>query len=62
MYWLWSMLIFVAIVVQVGFAGYGAFNAAGKLEDEGAVVSEDMFMATASACTSSWATSSSCWG
>jgi hypothetical protein len=43
LYWLWSMLMFVAIVVQIGFAGYGAFNAAGKLEDEGAVVSEETF-------------------
>jgi uncharacterized membrane protein YhaH (DUF805 family) len=43
LYWIWSMVMFVAIVVQIGFAGYGAFNAAGKLEDEGAVVNEETF-------------------
>ncbi len=38
------MLVFVAVVVQVGFAGYGAFAAAGDIEDKGAVVDEDMFV------------------
>ena len=42
-YWLWSMFMFGAIVVQIGFAGYGAFYAAGKYEDEGALVDEDTF-------------------
>lgn len=42
-YWAWSMVLFVAIVVQVGLAGYGAFYAASKLEDEGATIDEDVF-------------------
>ena len=43
-YWLWSMLMFASIVVQIGFAGYGAFFAAGKFEDgEAVVVDEDTF-------------------
>ena len=43
LYWMWSMLMFGAVVVQIGFAGYGAFYAANKLDDEGAVVDEDTF-------------------
>jgi hypothetical protein len=42
-YWLWSMLMFAVIVVQVGLAGYGAFYAANKLEDEGSTIDEDVF-------------------
>jgi hypothetical protein len=42
-YWVWSWILFGAIVVQVGFAGYGAFDAAGKLEDEGSTIAEDVF-------------------
>jgi hypothetical protein len=37
-------VLFAAIVVQVGLAGYGAFYAAGKLEDEGSTIDEDVFM------------------
>jgi hypothetical protein len=37
----WSWLVFLAVVVQVGFAGYGAFSVAGDVED--ASVDEDMF-------------------
>jgi hypothetical protein len=43
MYWAWAMLLFAAIVVQVGLAGYGAFYAANKLEDEGSTIDEDIF-------------------
>jgi len=37
------MILFVAIVIQVGLAGYGAFYAASKLEDEGSTIDEDVF-------------------
>ena len=43
MYWVWSWVLFAAIVVQVGLAGYGAFDAAGNLEDEGSTLAEDVF-------------------
>ena len=42
-YWAWSTVVFAAIVVQVGLAGYGAFYAANKLEDEGSTIDEDVF-------------------
>lgn len=42
-YWAWSILLFAAIVIQVGLAGYGAFYAANKLEDEGSTIDEDVF-------------------
>ena len=34
-YWLWVLLAMV--VVQIAFAGYGAFDAASKTEDGGSV-------------------------
>jgi hypothetical protein len=37
----WSWLVFAAVVVQVGFAGYGAFYVAGKADDS--PVTEDQF-------------------
>lgn len=37
-----SLLVFVAVVVQVGFAGYGAFAVAHDIDDNGSV-DEDMF-------------------
>ncbi len=37
----WATIVFAAVVVQVGFAGYGAFNAASKVED--ATIDEDLF-------------------
>jgi hypothetical protein len=40
----WSALLFLLIIVQVGFAGYGAFYAASKLEDDGSTIDEDTFM------------------
>lgn len=43
-YWAWSWVLFAAIVVQVGLAGYGAFYAANKLDDEGATIDEDVFI------------------
>ena len=39
-YWLWVFL--AMIVVQIGFAGYGAFNAASKT-DNGGSLDEDSF-------------------
>ena len=43
-YWAWSMILTAAIVVQIGLAGYGAFYAANKLDDEGATIDDDTFM------------------
>jgi hypothetical protein len=43
LYWAWSWVLFAAIVVQVGLAGYGAFDAAGNLDDEGSTLAEDVF-------------------
>ena len=43
LYAVWSWVLFAAIVVQVGLAGYGAFYAAGKLDDEGSTIDEDVF-------------------
>lgn len=40
----WAALLFVAVVVQVGFAGYGAFFVAEKLDGDGKTVDEDAFM------------------
>ncbi len=40
--WL-ATLAFVAIVVQVGFAGYGAFYAAHKLDKQPKVITSDQF-------------------
>ena len=40
-YWAW--LVFGAVVLQVGFAGYGAFYAANKI-DENASIDEDTLM------------------
>ena len=43
-YWAWSLILFAAIIVQIGLAGYGAFYAANKLEDEGSTINDDVFM------------------
>ena len=43
LYAVWSWILFAAIVVQVGLAGYGAFYATSKLGDEGATIDEDVF-------------------
>ena len=37
------MILFAAIIVQIGLAGYGAFYAANKLEDEGSTIDEDVY-------------------
>ena len=41
-YWAFAMILTAAIVVQISFAGYGAFYTAGKVAD-GAVVDESTF-------------------
>ena len=43
LYAVWSWILFAAVVVQVGLAGYGAFYSASKLGDEGATIDEDVF-------------------
>ena len=42
-YGVWSMVVWVMVVVQIGLAGYGAFYAAGKLDDEGSTIDENTF-------------------
>jgi hypothetical protein len=37
----WAALLFLAVLVQVGAAGYGAFNVADKVDDK--PVNEDVF-------------------
>ena len=39
----WAAIVFLAVVVQVGFAGYGAFDVAGTTSD-GGTVDEDAVM------------------
>ena len=41
-YRIWAAIVFLAIVVQVGFAGYGAFDVAKNVEN--ATVNEDQFI------------------
>ena len=43
LYRYWAALLFLAVVLQVGLAGYGAFYTAGKAEDEGSIVTHDEF-------------------
>ena len=40
----WAGLMLVAVVLQVGFAGYGAFFVGGKLDGDGKTIDEDTFM------------------
>ena len=42
-YWVWSMVVLVMVVVQIGLAGYGAFYAANKLDDEGSTIDDKVF-------------------
>jgi uncharacterized membrane protein YhaH (DUF805 family) len=42
-YWIWSMVVLVMVVLQIGFAGYGAFYAAGKLQDDGSTITDKTF-------------------
>ena len=39
----WAGLMLVAVILQVGFAGYGAFFVAGKVDGDGKTVDEDTF-------------------
>jgi uncharacterized membrane protein YhaH (DUF805 family) len=42
-YWVWSMVVLVMVVLQIAFAGYGAFYATHKLEDEGSSITDKTF-------------------
>ena len=42
-YWFWSIVVLVMVVLQIAFAGYGAFYAAHKLEDEGSSITDKTF-------------------
>jgi hypothetical protein len=42
-YWVWSMVVFVMVVIQIGLAGYGAFFVAHKLDDEGSTIDDKVF-------------------
>jgi hypothetical protein len=39
----WAALVFVAVIVQIGLAGYGAFETAHKLQDSGSVLDHNKF-------------------
>lgn len=43
LYRIWATLLFILVIVQVGLAGYGAFYAANKLDDDGSTIDEDVF-------------------
>ena len=42
-YKFWAALLVLAIVVQIGAAGYGAFYVAGRLDDKGEVLTHKGF-------------------
>jgi uncharacterized membrane protein YhaH (DUF805 family) len=42
-YWVWSMVLLVMIVLQIAFAGYGAFYAAGRLDEDGSTITDKTF-------------------
>lgn len=42
-YWVWSIVVLVMVILQIGFAGYGAFYAAHKLTDEGSSITDKTF-------------------
>jgi len=42
-YWFWSIVVMVMIALQIAFAGYGAFYAAHKLEDDGSSITDRVF-------------------
>ncbi len=42
-YRFWVTILTAAVVIQIFLAGYGAFDAAGKLEDEGSSIDEESF-------------------
>ena len=43
LYRYWAVLLFLAVVLQVGLAGYGAFYTAGKVDDERSILTHDQF-------------------
>jgi hypothetical protein len=42
-YRFWVTILTAAVVIQIFLAGYGAFEAAHKLEDEGSTINDDSF-------------------
>lgn len=42
-YWVWSIVVLVMVVLQIAFAGYGAFYATSKLQDEGSSITDKTF-------------------
>jgi uncharacterized membrane protein YhaH (DUF805 family) len=42
-YWVWSMVVLVMVIVQIAFAGYGAFYGATKLDKDGSDITEKTF-------------------
>jgi len=42
-YWVWSMVVLAMVVIQIGFAGYGAFFVAEKLDEEGSSIDDRAF-------------------
>lgn len=43
LYWFWSIVVLVMVVLQIAFAGYGAFYAAHKLSDDGSSITDKTF-------------------
>jgi hypothetical protein len=43
LYRFWVSILTAAVVLQIFFAGYGAFDAAHKLDDEGSTIDQDGF-------------------
>ena len=42
-YRIWVTILTAAVLLQIFFAGYGAFDAAHKLDDEGSTIDQDAF-------------------
>jgi H+/Cl- antiporter ClcA len=45
-YRIWVSILTAAVALQIFFAGYGAFDAAKKLDDEGSTIDQDAFNAS----------------
>ena len=45
-YRIWVSILTAAVVLQIFFAGYGAFDAAHKLEDDGSTIDDNAFNAS----------------
>ena len=43
LYRYWAVLLFLAVVLQVGLAGYGAFYTADKVDDDRSILTHDQF-------------------